>query len=279
MKKAFSGIFGILVICGLVLCVVCERYTFCVITCITGEPVSMAAELAGFHTTEEHGLEMEDLMMQVTYQLARRSVVKVTVKDAAGNGLIWRIDDGIVIVSNRHLLMKDVAADVTFLNGETVKAEIMGYSQQYDIGFVKIPESEVTGKTLREVYEVIPVLYETESEGAISRFADQYAGNKVLQVGVDTDKAAGVCFEGTIKGLLFVPVFNTNMLETQGFSMAGMSGGGVFGENGRLFGMISGGDVPESAEKREAEITYSIPSALIASEYETEVQRIGKTGN
>ena len=48
----------------------------------------------------------------------------------------------------------------------------------------------------------------------------------------------------------------------------GMSGGGVFGEDGMFLGMISGGDVPEDAAEREAEITYSIPPVLIAAEYE-----------
>ena len=57
-----------------------------------------------------------------------------------------------------------------------------------------------------------------------------------------------------------------------------MSGGGTFDESGRFLGMISGGDVAEESERKEAEITYSIPSALIAAEYETEVQSIGKTG-
>ena len=49
---------------------------------------------------------------------------------------------------------------------------------------------------------------------------------------------------------------------------SGMSGGGVFDESGRLLGMISGGDVPENSEKREAELTYSIPPVLIQMEYE-----------
>lgn len=280
MKKALSRILGVLVICGVIVCVPMadHRQTFRPISCITGEPAGKAAEIAGFHTTEENRLEMEDIRMQVAYQLARRSVVKVTAKDAAGSGIIWKINDGIVIASSRHLLMKDVVAEVTFLNGDTVKAEILGYSQQYDIGFIRIPESEVTGKILRDIYEVVPVLYETESEADKSAFADQYTGSRVLQIGMDPDKAASLCFAGTINGLLFVPVFNTNVLETQCFSKAGMSGGGAFDERGRLLGMISGGDVPENAEKREAEITYSIPSALIATEYETEVQRIGKTG-
>lgn len=69
-----------------------------------------------------------------------------------------------------------------------------------------------------------------------------------------------------------MPLFNTMVLETDCFSKAGMSGGGVFGEDGRLLGMISGGDVLENAKQREAEVTYSIPPVLIATEYEILMQ-------
>ena len=47
-----------------------------------------------------------------------------------------------------------------------------------------------------------------------------------------------------------------------------MSGGGVFDDGGRFLGMISGGEVPEDAKIRETDWTYSIPSVLIAMEYD-----------
>lgn len=71
-----------------------------------------------------------------------------------------------------------------------------------------------------------------------------------------------------------MPLFNTSVLETACFSRAGMSGGGVFDAGGHFLGLISGGEVPEDAQVREAEITYSIPPALIAAEYETVSSRI-----
>lgn len=200
--------------------------------------------------------------MQVVYQLAKRSVVKLIVKDATASGIIWKIEDGIVIVSSRHLLMKDVKAQVVFGNGETLAAEVAGYSQQYDIGFARIPEESVTNSVLREIYEAVPVLYEAETESAKAEFDQKYLEKRVLQLGE-------ACFStGSIKTLTYMPLFNTTVLETACFSKAGMSGGGVFGEDGMLLGMISGGAVPEDATEREAEITYSIPPVLIAAEYE-----------
>ena len=106
---------------------------FAVNPCVTERTAVSTANAAGVW-------EMEDMRMQVVYQLAKRSVVKLIVKDAAASGIIWNTEDGIVIVSNRHLLMKDVKAEVVFGNGETLSADVIGYSQQYDIGFVRVPE-------------------------------------------------------------------------------------------------------------------------------------------
>lgn len=273
MKKVLHIVLCVLMICGIIMCIFLLKthihtYGFRAVSCTSGLAAVRAAETAGLGAAGEYGLGTEDLRMQIVYQLARRSVVKVTVKDAAGSGIIWKIDEDIVIASNRHLLMKDVKAEVAFYNGETVNAEILGYSQQYDIGFLKIPEHAVTGKILRDIYEAVPVLYETGTKEAKDAFAENYAGAKVLQVGADIDKNTANFFVGSIRGLDFVPLFNTSVLETACFSRAGMSGGGVFDEGGRFLGMISGGEVPEDADKREAELTYSIPPALITAEYD-----------
>lgn len=244
---------------------------FAVKLCVSEQTAVMTARTAGLKMAGES--DAEDMVMQIVYQLARRSVVKVVVKDAAGSGIVWEIADGIVIVSNRHLLMEDVAAEIGFGNGETVTADVIGYSQQYDIGFVRIPKESVTDSILRDIYEAVPALYETESEEARAAFAAEYAARRVMQVGAVLDRNTANFSTGSVVGLKYMPLFNTDVLETACYARAGMSGGGVFDDGGHFLGMISGGEVPEDAETREAEITYSIPSALIASEYEDVISR------
>lgn len=217
--------------------------------------------------TKENKFVMEDIRMQIVYQLARRSIVEIVIKDSAGSGIVWRIDDGIVIVSNRHLLMKDVKAEVVFCNGEAAEADILGYSQQYDIGFIKVAEKNASNKILRDIFEAVPILYETENETDKDNFAAEYSGRQVLQIGANIDKNSTNFSVGSISGLNFVSLFNTNVLVTHCYARAGMSGGGVFDDGGRFLGMISGGEVPEDAPIREADWTYSIPSRLIAMEY------------
>lgn len=259
MRKSLCGFLSILAVFGVVGVLsgqINDRgVKFALNSCVSERTAISAANAVGLWG-------MEDMRMQVVYQLAKRSVVKLIVKDATASGIIWKIEDGIVIVSNRHLLMKDVKAEVVVSNGETFAADVIGYSQQYDIGFVRIPEESVTNNILREIYEAVPVLYEAETEEAKAVFEHKYLEKRVLQLG------AAYFSTGTIKALKYMPLFNTTILETACFSKAGMSGGGVFGEDGMFLGMISGGAVPEDATEREAEITYSIPPALIAAEYE-----------
>ena len=216
----------------------------------------------GFLSWLMDGNQMEDAEMQVVYQLARRSIVKVVVKDAAGSGIVWKInDDSIVIVSNKHLLMKDVKAQVTFCNEESADAEMIGYSQQYDIGFLKVDNKNITANILRDIYEAVPAEDFTDE-------ADEPVEQSVLQIGADLSGNKEHFSTGTVLGVGYEPVFNTNVLKTKCYSKAGMSGGGVFDAGGRLLGMISGGEVAEDAEIREAEVSYSLPIALMVDEYE-----------
>lgn len=242
-----------------------HQYDWNVVSCIHEEAAGRAATVI---SPDRAFSGAEDMRMQIIYQLARRSIVGIRIKDAAGSGILWRVDDGIVVASSRHLLMKDVAAEVSFFNGETAKAEILGYSQQYDIGFLKVPQEEVSPTVIRDIFEAVPFMYGTESEDERDAFISRYAGVRVLQVGAAADRKAFGCTVGSISAMPYVPLFNTHMLETECSSRAGMSGGGVFDEMGRLVGMICGGDVPEDALEREAERTYSIPPALIGAEYD-----------
>lgn len=231
-------------------------------TLISGMHVRLLSELT------ERG-QMEDAGMQIVYQLARRSVVKVAVKDSVGSGIVWKIDDEkIVIVSNRHLLMKDVKAKVTFCNEESADAEIIGYSQQYDIGFLRVGAEGITANILRDIYEAVPAEYVTGEPDCAESFSDEYADRPVLQIGADLNGNKDNFSTGNIMGIGYEPVFNTNVLKTKCYSKAGMSGGGVFDVGGRLLGMLSGGEVTEDAALREAEVTYSLPVMLIAYEYD-----------
>jgi hypothetical protein len=271
MKNSFCRVLLILIIFAIdVSYFLNNRHDFRAVSCIDELPARELAYRAAMSDmkTLKNELGTEDIAMHLVYQLARRNIVKVTAKNSAGSGIIWRIDNEITIVSNKHLLMNDVSANITFCNGEEAVAEVIGYSQQYDIGFVKVDGSYMTDKLLRDIYEAYPVIFHSETQLDKDTFAEKYQDARIMQVGVDLDNVIVDYSVGNAKELKFLPLFNTNVIVSRCYAKAGMSGGGIFDSDGRLLGMISGGEVSDDSSKKESDITYSIPAGLIQTEYE-----------
>lgn len=210
-----------------------------------------AVRLGAFTMPRLDGKEEESL-----YEEASRCVVRITIGQYAGSGLIWRTqEEGLVIVSNHHLLMQGAEAEVTFSNGIRVQAMADRYSQEYDIGFLWIPREELTPQVLADIYEV--------------RAAEELTaqtGTAIMQIG-SSEQAAGDAYEGETAGERFVPEFQSFMLVSDCYSKAGMSGGGVFDREGLLLGMITGGQVTQQDSVRESKVTYSITADVIEKEY------------
>ena len=199
------------------------------------------------HTESAVETAMEDI---------NRSLVRVAVKQSAGTGIIWAItEDEVVIASNRHVLMGDVEAEVTFGNGDVLTAYALGYSAQYDVAFFKIEIKDITQELLQYIAEVRKPL-------EISLQERSQSGTPVIQAG-----ANGEYYEGTITQLQYIPEFGTDMLCTSCYAKAGMSGGGVFDGEGWLLGMVTGGEAADTQAK-ESWSTYSIPTTIIEEEYQ-----------
>ena len=214
-----------------------------------------SVELGAFTMPICDGLEIDSL-----YDEAAKSVVRIEMGQYAGSGLIWRMEEeGMVIVSNKHLLCEASYGTITFMNGDVLTAEIMGYSQTQDLGFLFIAREKLTSQILRDIYEV--------------RILER-AGEWIEKQGEDNTNIVQIAFakqnryEGTVGGIEFVPAFQSEMLKTVCYSKAGMSGGGVFNEEGYLIGMITGGMVEIDEAVREADITYSILVQVIEEEYQ-----------
>lgn len=221
-------------------------------------PKQVETESETGKTTE--GEMQQDPVDEEEHEIAKRSVVHITVGKSAGNGLIWTIsEDKFVIVSNRHLMMQEVEAEVTFCNGETIPAYALGYSSQYDIAFFYISPGDITTRLTEATQEVRKPLVIAWNERT-------QPGTEILQVGNLLSKEQG-CYTGRIEDTIYVPEFGTQMLRTKCYAKSGMSGGGVFDHDGWLLGMITGGEASDSGMS-ETQMTYSIPTPLIEEEYQ-----------
>lgn len=206
--------------------------------------------------------ELTEVNEEKLYKEASKCVVRIVMGQYVASGLIWRMEkEGMVIAANKHLLREAAHGSVTFANGIALQAEILYFSPEYDLGFLFIPREELTSELLRDCYEVRRV------QELSAQVGEQIENQKIVQI-ASSQWAAADCYVGVVKGLSFVPEFQSFMLETKCFSKAGMSGGGVLDEKGYFIGMIAGGDVKVDASVREAEITYSIPTWQIEEEYQ-----------
>ena len=205
--------------------------------------------------------EIIDKKEDKLYEEASNCVVRIVMGQYAGSGLIWCMEeDGMVLASNKHLLRESAYGSVMFSNGMALQAEVLGFSQEYDLGFLFIPREVLHADILRNCYEV------RKTKEGIKQTGEQLEEQKIIQI-ASSQQVAADCYKGTSKKIVFVPEFQAFMLETECFSKAGMSGGGVFDEKGYLLAMIAGGEVDKDDLVRESEITYSIPVWQIEDEY------------
>lgn len=200
----------------------------------------------------------DDKASQSLSETVSKCVVSIEMGQYAGNGLIWRAEEeGIVIAANKHLLQEAAYGTVILADGVSVSAEIMGYSQEYDLGFLFIAREKLDSEVFGACYEV-----------RLMGHAVEYVTNQQIMQIASSQHTAIDRYEGVVIGTKFIPEFQVTMLETECYAKAGMSGGGVFDEKGYLLGMIAGGNVTEEDSVREAMVTYSIPIEYIEAEYQ-----------
>lgn len=207
-------------------------------------------------SSEKNEKETEDTQEDVetdsilTEEKMEKSVVHVTADDYMGSGLVLtKTEEEIVIATSRHLT--DMAQTMTVRwCGMEYAAYLIGSSDQYDVAFLAVDRQPV----IQEPEAVR--LPQTEEEWLEST----YLGTDVRQY---SDAQSKEMHTGYIVDKSFVEEFYCELLKTNCHARAGMSGGGVFSEDGMLLGMIIGGVTP-----LEAEETYSLSAWTVRQEYE-----------
>lgn len=194
------------------------------------------------------------------YEELKKSIVRIEVDKTAGSGIVWSIEEGkIIIVSSRHLIEQGDKPVVIVYDGTMLVAKVEGCSDVSDVGFVSIEygngENNNSDDILNKINPVCPRIYEGIENINIVQIAS-------------SAEPAGDLYTGYADSIIYVPQLGENMLQTKCYSKAGMSGGGVFDNEGFLLGMIAAGDVDSSeTENRDADTTYSIPVETIEQVY------------
>ena len=210
----------------------------------------------------------------------RPAVLQIICGNYMGSGVVWEItDEKVTVVSSGHLLKNAKTCDVLCYAGIYYEAEVDGVLENCDIGFASIPADvlkedgvELTavvpsGRMAKELVQgeelavygsmssvagnfVKGYLIEAETEMRFGDYENEQAlllGGIIREAGEEKEKTGredgGDTMENAESGAGDNSAGKADLgSRDTGVVDAGMSGSGVFDRQGRLLGILAGGD-------------------------------------
>lgn len=193
------------------------------------------------------------------YENVKDCVVRVQMGSAHGSGIIWEMTpEEIIIVTNKHVLefWDDGNSYVYFRQGYYADAQVIGMSEQYDVGFLGVDSGQFS-------FEQREQFRSARKEETV--YANLRAGDVMFSVDSGSAEEEARYFEATVGNThQYIEDFDAYMLYGHGFAKEGMSGGGTFDGRGYLIGMTTGGTYYNE--------TAGVPLPDIMEAYKTVVQ-------
>lgn len=192
------------------------------------------------------------------YENVKKCVVQIRMEKGYGSGVIWDMTPKkIIIVTNKHVLeyWENGVSHVQFPQGNFIQAELLGVSEEYDIGFLAVSNSEFD---YQELEQIRYVHYDAQ------HYQTLQSGDEMFSAGAEDAFSAQTTadfFQGSIADTWrYIEEFEEYMLYGYGYAREGMSGGGSFDARGNFIGIISGATMNGE--------TASVPLPLIIEAYE-----------
>lgn len=194
---------------------------------------------------------------ETAYENVKDCVVRIHMENAYGSGVVWEITpEQVVIVTNKHVLeyWQDSVSYIQFPQGYFTEAEILDVSEEYDIGFLIVDNTEFDYPELERLRYV---------HHDMETYRTLQTGDALFCVGAENTAFAGTTpnfYQGSIGDVWrYIDEFEEYMLYGYGYAREGMSGGGTFDAKGNFIGMISGATMNGE--------TASVPLPLILRAY------------
>lgn len=196
---------------------------------------------------------------EAAYENVKDCIVLIHMENAYGSGVIWEVTpERIVIVTNKHVLeyWESGTSYVQFPQGYFTDAETLAVSEEYDIGFLTVYNTELT---YRELEKLRYAHHDMENYQTLQTGDDMFCVG--AEDAVFAEETADF-YQGSIGDTWrYIEDFGGHMLYGYGYARAGMSGGGSFDAKGNLIGIISGATMTGE--------TASVPLPLMIECYES----------
>ena len=170
-----------------------------------------------------------------------KSIVKIHTGDLYGSGVIYGEDeDTLLIITAGHVLDQNTGEIlVTFPDGTETNAQVASIAQHSDLAFLRVDRSNLSPDG------EYPIAHTDRTRSDATEVYED-----VWMYG-DTQKPV---YAFVVEPWIYVEDFGQYMLLLQGLMEPGMSGGGVFTEDGTFLGILCGAD----EEGKVAAVPYSI---------------------
>ncbi len=164
-----------------------------------------------------------------------------------GSGVLYETtDDGLIFVTAGHVISPGIQeASVFFQDGEEILCSRISVSSEADCAFLAA-DKEFLPADWKERYA--PVYRDRDIFDALE------SGKGVFVADSQADNGLGCRFAMVVESWSYVEDFGQHMMLLSGEAQAGMSGSGVFDENGCFLGILCGGN----EEGELAVLPYSI---------------------
>lgn len=177
-------------------------------------------------------LAVTPLLSEEDFQRAFENVlcssVRIQTREHYGSGNIYKmLEDEIIIVTNRHVLQDwDEDSCVTFFNGAAGIGEILGISEEADVGFISIPTAGFPYSELLTFRNIR--ISKEKAERFFCIDMANYFETPVIEYGE------------ILSFSIYLEDFGMEMMYGQGSAAPGMSGSGLFDGFGNYLGMLTG---------------------------------------
>lgn len=174
----------------------------------------------------------------------RKSLVQIQAGDLLGSGVIYEEDEKSLLIATAGHVLTHTNGEilVTFPDGTQVAATEAETVGSCDLAFVWVDKEKLSGETWKVC---LPVHTDRNVFDTLKEYDDvwMYGGETGMPV-----------YAFVVDPWIYVEDFGQNMLLLQGLAEPGMSGGGVFSEDGVFLGIICGAD----EEGKVAAVPYSM---------------------
>lgn len=169
--------------------------------------------------------EMQQYLRQVTVQIRGPKYL--------GSGVVWAAEeDMLVIATAAHVTEDNSPLTVQFSQGDPLEARLCHVADQVDVAFLEVSLEEIRRQE---------IIWQTARQDRES--CDRLEAGESLLIMGSIEESADRTYSGSVtEPWVYLEDFDNYMLLGHAYAIPGVSGGGVFTQDGILVGILCGGN-------------------------------------